>query len=247
MSSNFQFILTSRLAEPRRTDLYTCCTHAERCVCSDPQISVIEARNAAEVLVGYFYTARRLGDPAGKMLSELLGEKAFRDALDDRPLMDDLHFIRKTGNTGAHGGITSRERRVDADDALLCLKILHRAVAGVLTKLNAVGTIPPYRRPEQGTAPSGSVPRPAQQAVPKPAQQVTPRPAQQAVPKPAQQVTPRPAQQPAPKPARTAGRTIDEILGPAAHPGEDLLDRLRRTARSAAEENRRINGSEKKP
>ena len=246
MSSNFQFILNSRMEEPQRRDLYTCCTHAERCVCSDPQISVIEARSAAEILVGYFYTARRLGDPTGKMLSELLGEKAFRDGLNDRNLLDDLHFIRRTGNTGAHGGVAGRERRVDADDSFLTLKTLHRAVAGVLTKLNAVGEIPPYRRPEQGTAPSAGEPRPAQQAAPRPAQQAAPRPAQQAVPKPAQQVTPRPARQPAPKPERTAGRTIDEILGPAAHPGEDLLDRLRRTARSAAEENRRINGSGEK-
>ena len=96
MNSNFQFL------ENDFTTFYERAVKAEQFVITDPRTSLIYARMALELGIGWMYTHdEKLEEPYDTSLSSLMTQQSFKEQFNYK-LYNELHIIRKTGNFATH-------------------------------------------------------------------------------------------------------------------------------------------------
>lgn len=103
---NFDFLSSLRMISP----FYCYCTEAEEFALAKPDISVAAARKAIEYIVRLLYTAAIQNEATHMSVYDMLCTPDFVMYLDDRTVLDAIHFIRRKGNTAVHqGGLTQQE------------------------------------------------------------------------------------------------------------------------------------------
>ena len=101
-------------------DLYADAIEAEQFVFISPKASAVLMHSVLENSVNWLYDHdKKLERPWRADLNTLMHEHEFR-CLFNKTLLGELHLIRKTGNSAAHGS------RIKGQDALACLKYLFR-------------------------------------------------------------------------------------------------------------------------
>ena len=93
---------------------------AERIYKIDPAACVLNCRRAMEFAVKWMYSVdSELVMPYSDTLVSLMSTDEFRQIVDDN-LLRRMDYIRKTGNTAAHGG-----KKITKEQAALCLENLY--------------------------------------------------------------------------------------------------------------------------
>lgn len=119
--------------------LYFYCNQAENIIFSSPSLCAVSCRNALEVIVKSFYSAKYGSYPENATLYQLIDDGCFSSYLDDS-LLSCIHFVRKIGNNGAHGeDVTKKE-------AVACLNALHETIGQLLCFLGVINKIEPFSK-----------------------------------------------------------------------------------------------------
>ena len=118
--------------------LYSYCRDAENFQLVAPDKSVTGARKALENWVKIVYMTQGWDIPQHAGLMELVSASEFVDYVNDAQVMDNIHFIRRIGNQGAHGrSITKRE-------SLHSLACLHALIGEWMLMVDAIDTMPHF-------------------------------------------------------------------------------------------------------
>ena len=121
-------------------ELHNFCAAAEELQVSSPDLSAISARKALEYVVKALYTMKNVEIPERASLFELVDGEVFREFIGDDRIMMAVHYVRKTGNNGAHGvKVTKRE-------SFFCLLNIYNVVAAILLKLTVIKEVKPFDR-----------------------------------------------------------------------------------------------------
>ena len=99
--------------------LFSCCKECEEFARNHPNISITAARKTVEYIVKLLYGTKINSDIRGLSLYEMLSDYDFREYLDDKTLLDAIHFIRRKGNQAVHEG------NMNYDEAMEVLEKLH--------------------------------------------------------------------------------------------------------------------------
>lgn len=103
---NFDFLKHLGMIHP----FYVFCSDAEEYAASKPDISGASARKAIEYIVRLMYTAAIQTEANQLTVYDMLCSPDFVIYLDDRTLLNAIHFIRRKGNIAVHqGGLTEKE------------------------------------------------------------------------------------------------------------------------------------------
>ena len=103
---NFDFLEPIEIIRP----FYQFCKDAEEFALSKPDFCGVSARKAIEYIVRLMYTAAIQTDANQLTVYDMLCAPDFVMYLDDRTLLNAIHFIRRKGNTAVHqGGLTDKE------------------------------------------------------------------------------------------------------------------------------------------
>ncbi len=113
--TNFDFLKT----ESKFSSFSDVAVSAERILPIDASASVLNCRRAMEFAVKWMYSVdKSLVTPWDDKLVSLISTDEFRELV-DQDLLYRMNFIRKTGNTAAHG-----TKSISRDQAMLCLENL---------------------------------------------------------------------------------------------------------------------------
>ncbi|MBR0225016.1 MAG: DEAD/DEAH box helicase family protein [Thermoguttaceae bacterium] len=113
--TNFDFLKS----EPRFDSFANAAISAEKILPIDTSAAAVQCRSAMEQAIKFMYSVDSfLEKPWSDKLVALMGADTFR-ALIGNDLYYQLDFIRKVGNSAAHGG-----RAISRDQAVLCLRNL---------------------------------------------------------------------------------------------------------------------------
>lgn len=133
-SVNFEYIKQL----PGFEGLYNCCYEAECFAAKNPDISMTSSRKAMEFIVKMLYGSAISTEIYGLTMFDMLSDPDFIKYVDDRPLLDAIHFIRKLGNQAVHqGNLTKAE-------ALEVLKRLHFVIGEVCIFLDLIREYPAF-------------------------------------------------------------------------------------------------------
>lgn len=125
---NFSFLEPIKELAP----FYSYCQEAESFALSHPDISITASRKAMEYMVKLLYGSAISRDISGLTTFDMLADPDFVYYMDDRPLLDAFHLIRKKGNLAVHqGGMTQ-------DDAVAVLEQLHYLAGETAIRLNLI-------------------------------------------------------------------------------------------------------------
>lgn len=103
---NFDFLEPISIIRP----FYQFCTDAEEFAVSKPDFCGASARKAIEYIVRLMYTAAIQTEANQLTVYDMLCTPDFIMYLDDRTLLNAIHFIRRKGNIAVHqGGLTNKE------------------------------------------------------------------------------------------------------------------------------------------
>ena len=103
---NFDFLKPYGMIHP----FYAYCSDAEEYAASKPDICGASARKAIEYIVRLMYTAAIQTEANQLTVYDMLCSPDFVMYLDDRTLLNAIHFIRRKGNIAVHqGGLTEKE------------------------------------------------------------------------------------------------------------------------------------------
>lgn len=106
-------------SDPRFSPFVSVAIAAERILPIDPSACALNCRRAMEIAVKWMYSVDgSLVMPWDDKLVSLLSTEEFRDIVDEK-LLFRMDFIRRMGNTAAHGG-----KQVTREQAVLCLQNL---------------------------------------------------------------------------------------------------------------------------
>lgn len=106
-------------SDPRMEPFVSVAIAAERILLIDPSACALNCRRAMEIAVKWMYAVDgSLVMPWDDKLVSLLSTEEFRGIVDEK-LLFRLDFIRRIGNTAAHGG-----KQVTREQAVLCLQNL---------------------------------------------------------------------------------------------------------------------------
>lgn len=119
--------------------LYYHCRDAENFQLVKPEQSVAAARKALEFWVKSVYLINGWDIPPQANLMDLVSDEVFVDYVGDQQIIDNIHFIRKIGNMGAHGN-----RPIGKKESLHCLSYLHSLIAEWLFMMDVIDVIPPF-------------------------------------------------------------------------------------------------------
>ncbi|MBR3817927.1 MAG: hypothetical protein IKJ41_02160 [Clostridia bacterium] len=133
---NFDFLKNY----PEMNTLYTYCSESERFVYSYPDISITSARKSMEYIVKLVYGSAVQSDITGLTVFDMLRDYDFIDYLDNKPLVDAIHFIRKIGNQCVHG--TSFE----SESSIEVLERLHFVAGTVCVLLGVINSFEEFDR-----------------------------------------------------------------------------------------------------
>ena len=118
--------------------LFSCCKECEEFARNHPNISITAARKTVEYIVKLLYGTKINSDIRGLSLYEMLSDYDFREYLNDKTLLDAIHFIRRKGNQAVHEG------NMNHDEAMEVLEKLHYVVGEVCIKLGVIDRYPPF-------------------------------------------------------------------------------------------------------
>lgn len=144
---NFDYLNDSVFAK-FKDNLVSFCQKAEQYVFSDPEASVTNARKANEFVVKLCYSSfvDPQADVRGAHTFELLTDPAFEQKFKDAILMGQFHYIRRNGNSAAHGGGVSEQV------SLATFGVLFQVVGKIVKKyLKLNVAIPAYVAPTRQT------------------------------------------------------------------------------------------------
>ncbi len=131
---NFDFLKPLTMIRP----FYVFCNDAEEYAVSKPDISCASARKAIEYIVRLMYTAAIQTEANQLTVYDMLCSPDFVIYLDDRALLNSIHFIRKKGNIAVHqGGLTEQ-------DALEVVEQLHFVAGEVCIFLGLLSDYPTF-------------------------------------------------------------------------------------------------------
>lgn len=143
---NFDYIKNIRL-----NDLYKFCSAAEELQVSDPEMSAFNARRALEYIVRALYYLKGIPVMERTSLFEMVEDEAFVSFINDRKVLQAVHYVRKVGNLGAHAS------RVTPRESFFCLLNIYNVVGAILQKLGIVSEVKPFDRsliPDRPEAPT---------------------------------------------------------------------------------------------
>lgn len=132
--ANFDFLENIAELQP----LYAHCREAENFQLVRPEQSVIGARKALEYWVKLVYLTNGWDMPQHAGLMELVSNTDFIDYIGDAQMMDNIHFIRRIGNQGAHG------QKINKRESLHSLACLHALVGEWLMLVGAIEDMPHF-------------------------------------------------------------------------------------------------------
>lgn len=118
---NFDFLKNI----PEMNDLHTLCSESEKLALSYPNASIISARKSMEYIVKLVYGSVLQCDITGLTVFDMLRDYDFIDYLNNKNLVDSIHYIRKTGNLCVH------ESSLDAETAIQVLEKLHYVAGNI--------------------------------------------------------------------------------------------------------------------
>ena len=133
------------------TVLFGYCSECELFVHNRPDISITAARKAMEYMVKLLYGAQINPDIRGLTMFDMLSDYDFMDYMDNRSLLDAIHYIRKKGNQAVHEG------NMNAQDAVLVLEKLHFVTGEICIKMGIIESYLPFNpdivqeKPSTGT------------------------------------------------------------------------------------------------
>lgn len=138
--------------------LYEYCMEAEEFAISKPSISAVSARKAMEFVVKMIYSTIVTQD-YGFTVFDMMTDVRFINFINSPTMLNSMHFVRKMGNTAAHGD------SITQNDSLDMLKELHFIVGEFSILIGLVKDYPEYVEPTkvQTSAPVQQVAAPAQQ------------------------------------------------------------------------------------
>ena len=94
---------------PRLNRLARYCEDAEALVYTRTYLSAMSARQAMEYLIKLIF-ASKIENADNRSIYDMVNDQRFIDLIDDRYIMNCIHFIRKMGNAANHTGeLTQRE------------------------------------------------------------------------------------------------------------------------------------------
>ena len=105
-ASNFEFL------NKKLPDLAALGEFSEQYTYADPSSSVVKLRLFSEKCVEVVYTILNLPKDSNETLNDLIEKQEFQNSV-PQTVIQILHFIRKIGNKGAHGGIITSELALD--------------------------------------------------------------------------------------------------------------------------------------
>ena len=132
--ANFDFLQDIPELQP----LYAYCRDAENFQLVAPDKSVTGARKALEYWVKLVYLTNGWDMPQRVGLMELVSNSDFVDYVGDPQVMDNIHFIRRIGNQGAHG------QPVHKRESLQALACLHAIIGEWLMLVGVIDTFPHF-------------------------------------------------------------------------------------------------------
>lgn len=118
--------------------LYSYCRDAENFQILAPEKSVVGARKALEFWAKMVYLIRGWDMPEKPSLMGLLTTQQFVDYINDGQVLDNIHYIRRVGNNGAHGKPVSRKA------SLQCLACLYQLIGEYLMEIGVIDTFPHF-------------------------------------------------------------------------------------------------------
>ena len=125
---------------PKFKKLYEYCDEAEEFAISKPSISAVSARKAMEFVVKMIYSSL-VGQDYGFTAFDMMTDVRFVDYIGSPTMINSMHFVRKMGNTAAHGDSLSQT------DALDILKELHFIVGEFAVLVGLIKDYPAYVNP----------------------------------------------------------------------------------------------------
>lgn len=120
--------------------LYEYCLDAEEFVFSKPSICAVSARKANEFIVKMIYSAA-VGQDYGFTVFDMMTDARFVEYINSPIMLNSMHFVRKMGNTAAHGDSLSQ------NEALAMLKELHFIVGEFAILTGVIQDYPDYILP----------------------------------------------------------------------------------------------------
>lgn len=131
---NFDFLKSITIIRP----FYEFCRDAEDFALSKPDFCGASARKAIEYIVRLMYTAAIQTEANQLTVYDMLCTPDFVMYLDDRTLLNAIHFIRRKGNTAVHqGGLTEKE-------AMEVVEQLHFVAGEVCIFLGLINDYPAF-------------------------------------------------------------------------------------------------------
>ena len=120
--------------------LYEYCLEAEEFAISKPSISAVSARKAMEFVVKMIYSTI-VAEDYGLTVFDMMTDYRFVNYIGSPVMMNSLHFVRKMGNTAAHGD------SITQNDSLATLKELHFIVGEFSILAGMIKDYPDYVEP----------------------------------------------------------------------------------------------------
>ena len=115
------------------------CSNAEELAISMPDLSMIASRKCAEVLAKFVYLVSHSAEAEEMSFADILTNDAVKRYLNNRNLLEALHFIRKKGNVAVH----TLENK-SAEESIEVLKNLHYAFGEVAKRMRLITHYPQF-------------------------------------------------------------------------------------------------------
>lgn len=128
--------------QPELEFLDNACREAEQFALSKPDMSALSARRAMEFIVKYIYAEVEPNPPYGCTVYDMTQDARFQNQFADPAMLASIDFIRKIGNSAAHGG------NPNAEDASLALEQLHYLVGEFAVGIGLIDDYAPFEKPD---------------------------------------------------------------------------------------------------
>lgn len=112
---NFDFIKEF----PDFIPLYQLCDKAENYVFADATISMTFSRKALEYCVKFIYGTALEKEPCGASMFDMMEDPDFKNYVGDSGVLNEMHYIRKMGNSAVHENNGKPDEAIDVLEALL--------------------------------------------------------------------------------------------------------------------------------
>lgn len=132
---NFDFMKKVKALE----HLYKPCNNAEMLALSMPDVSIGQARKAAELLAEFVYLAAHMEMLDGLTFADILNDAKVKNYIHSRSILDGFHFIRKSGNRAVHTNIDFSRK-----EAVSVLQELHHISGEIAKQFGFIKSYPAF-------------------------------------------------------------------------------------------------------